>query len=173
MDNACFCFGQRLLLEISLCFTNQPFDIQIVSIECIYFVILAFFNWMKYLILRTNNITICCWESSKSVILTADQTGLDIELILSNYFFPHMLRHSNNVTEFTKKIGGNKNQMWPCLHLLFRHMVECREWLREREWCCFFLSEVWDEAFSLEFKSSLGVVRELDQNKDETQFVDW
>ena len=47
MDNACFCEvtkGQRLLLEISLCFTNQPFDIQIVSIESIYFVILAFFN---------------------------------------------------------------------------------------------------------------------------------
>ena len=147
MDNACFCGltkGQRLLLEISLCFTNQPFDIQIVSIECIYFVILAFFNWMKYLILRTNNITICCWESSKSIILTAVQTGMDIDLISSNYFLPHMLRHFNNERISTKKSVKIKIKSDPCLHLLLRHMAESfweRE--REREWCCTFLFVVW------------------------------
>ena len=45
MDNACFCNGdkgQSYCWKFLLCFTNQPFDIQIVS--CIEFVFILLFS---------------------------------------------------------------------------------------------------------------------------------
>ena len=133
MDNACFCCGQRLLLEISLCFTNQPFDIQIVSIECIYFVILAFYNWMKYLIRGTNNITICCCESSKSIILTTADPVLDTNIWHFNYFPVSSRVWSIHCTRYLTREHWLAGGILPWTHLLLWHMAG-------REWCCIFLS---------------------------------